>query len=287
MTSSEARGNSVFITGATSGIGKETTALFLAKGWRVLATARTDALAIKLHEEFDHPNLEVITCEVHIEESCQSAIKRVLELVPSGPNVIVNNAGFALPGAIEDVELQDAEHQLDTNLLAPARFIQGFLPLMRKLGEGRIINISSVSGLVAMPFIGWYSASKFGLEAISDALRVELMDTRIKIVIIEPTSFASNIWAKASKQMPSTQSHQDHYRSADRIINARYPAPTAVAQAIFEAATTSNPKHRYLVGKQSRVAALLRILPSKLSDYLVAINIGLKQTPIKRWTRGN
>ena len=97
MTSSEVSGNSVFITGATSGIGKETTALFLAKGWRVFATARTDALAIKLHEEFDHPNLEVITCEVHIEESCESAIKRVLELVPSGPNIIVNNAGFALP----------------------------------------------------------------------------------------------------------------------------------------------------------------------------------------------
>jgi len=281
---------SSLITGATSGIGLFTARELLAAGWRVVGTARTASQGEAL--KVDAPGIEVLIADFSKEGTAEKLILATTTLLGGAPYALVNNAGFAAPGAIEDVDPDYAAEEIRVNLLVPAELIRGFLPDMRRRGSGRIINISSVSGRVAAPFLGWYSASKFGLEAISDALRVELTGTDIHVALIEPTSFSSNIWSKAGAQLPSDGPHREVYKKAARLIHAKYPAPTPVARIIREAIESEKPKARYLVGKGTGAIPYVRILPAALVDAFVAITFGLKQPPLlirlltKRSTRG-
>ena len=278
------------ITGATSGIGLYTARELVSAGWRVVGTARTPAQADQLLREV--PGVEVLVADFTEPESASNLISQTLDLLGQAPYALVNNAGFAAPGAIEDVAPAYAAEQVRVNLFIPAELIRGFLPSMRRRGSGRIINISSVSGRVAAPFLGWYSASKFALEALSDALRVELTGSGINVSLIEPTSFSSNIWSKAGTQLPTTGPHQKIYQKAARLVHAEYPEPTPVARVIRDAIESDAPRTRYLVGKGTGAIPYVRLLPAKMIDAFVAITFGLKRPPLlmrlltKRSTRG-
>ncbi|MCX6452265.1 MAG: SDR family NAD(P)-dependent oxidoreductase [Actinobacteria bacterium] len=283
-------GKTALITGATSGIGLYTARELVSAGWRVVGTARTPAQADQLLR--DVPGVEVLVADFTEPESASNLISQTLDLLGQAPYALVNNAGFAAPGAIEDVAPAYAAEQVRVNLFIPAELIRGFLPSMRSRGSGRIVNISSVSGRVAAPFLGWYSASKFALEALSDALRVELTGSGINVSLIEPTSFSSNIWSKAGTQLPTTGPHQKIYQKAARLVHAEYPEPTPVARVIRDAIESDAPRTRYLVGKGTGAIPYVRLLPAKMIDAFVAITFGLKRPPLlmrlltKRSTRG-
>ena len=265
------------ITGATSGIGLYAARELIGGGWRVIGTARTTPQAHLLKDAL--PGIEVIVLDLSKEGSAEDLVLSTITLLGEAPYALINNAGFAAPGAIEDVDPEYAEEQMRVNLLVPARLIRGFLPSMRTRGSGRIVNISSVSGRVAAPFLGWYSASKFALEAISDALRVETVGSGIYVSLVEPTSFSSNIWSKAGAQLPAAGPHQEVYRKAARLIDAKYPEPTPVARVIRECVESEIPQARYLVGKGTKAIPYVRVLPAKLVYAFVAITFGLKKPP--------
>lgn len=266
------------ITGATSGIGLYAARELIGGGWRVIGTARTAAQADLLKDAL--PDIEVIVVDLSKEEGADQLVSSTIALLGEAPYALVNNAGFAAPGAIEDVDPDYAAEQMRVNLLVPARLIREFLPSMRARGSGRIVNISSVSGRVAAPFLGWYSASKFALEAISDALRVETVGSGIYVSLIEPTSFSSNIWSKAGAQLPAAGPHSEVYRKAARLIDAKYPEPTPVAHVIRQCIESEIPQARYLVGKGTKAIPYVRVLPAKLVDAFVAITFGLKEPPL-------
>ena len=277
---------SVVITGANGGIGLATAIELAQHGFDVIGTVRTEAAADTVLDAADRANVRIrtIECDVTDDEQARDAFDRISLLTDGGPWALVNNAGIAQPGAIEDVSGELAERQLAINVLAPARLMRLALPAMRERGEGRIINISSMSGRVAPPFLGWYSASKYGLEAISDAARREVAAFGIRVVLIEPGSYGTGVWGTAMDQLPDRESsaYRDAYALADRIgeQSASYPAPTPVAQTVRKALTSKHPRARYLVGADAVGAVLLdAVVPTAVSDYAMRLGAGLARAP--------
>jgi NAD(P)-dependent dehydrogenase (short-subunit alcohol dehydrogenase family) len=275
----------VLVTGATSGIGLAVAKELAANGFEVIATARTLEKAARLKEALVGAGLtvEVLACDFENSNEVTETMARVFELWPLGPWAVVNNAGFAAPGAVEDVTSEMAQKQMLVNVLAPAQVMRAFLPAMRNRGSGRIINISSVSGRVSSPFVGWYSASKFALEALSDALRVEVREFGIEVILIEPTGFASSIWENALPLLPRnalTGPYRRAYSKAQKLVSSNFPEPSPVAKIVRAALESRKPRARYLVGKGSGVIPYLRILPANLLDVVLQFNLGLRRLPI-------
>ncbi len=270
----------VLITGATSGIGLAITRELASHGFEVIATARSLEKGERLRIELGNLGsaIHIVTCDLESPEKIDAAIADVFAIWPTGPWALINNAGFAVPGAVEDVSGELAEKQLAVNVLAPAHFIRAFVPSMRAQRAGRIVNISSVSGRVTSPFLGWYSASKFALEALSDALRTEVRDFGIEVVLVEPTGFASSIWGNSVPLMPKnadTGPYQRAYAKARKLVNSTFPEPSPVAVIVREALEGRRPKTRYLIGKGSRAIPYLRLLPARYLDSLLEFNLGL------------
>lgn len=275
---------SVLITGASSGIGLYTARELLAHGWDVIATVRSEEKAAALRSEL--PNIRTIIADL----TTTGAIEKIASEVEAMTNgqlfALVNNAGFAVPGAIEDVTPELAREQYEVNVFAPMFLARALVPLLRRAGGGRIIQVSSVSGLMSAPMLGWYASSKHALESLSDSLRMEVAPFNIKVVLIEPGSFGTNIWGKAGGILPesmTTGPYAHVYKRADRIINQKHPEPTPVARAIREALESDKPKARYLIGAGLRQISVLGILPTRVSDFLLSTALGLTQP--KPWLR--
>jgi NAD(P)-dependent dehydrogenase (short-subunit alcohol dehydrogenase family) len=273
MTSQSAN-RSVLITGATSGIGLASARLLSASGWSVIATARSQEKAAILRTAL--PQIEVIIADFDRPDAVDAV---VTALAGRRIDALVNNAGFALPGAIEDVTPERARHQYEINVFSPIFLSRALIPQMRSNGGGRIINVSSVSGLITGPMLGWYSSSKHALESLSDALRLELAPFGISVSLIEPNSFGTDIWSRAATLFPDAEqsAYATFYRRADRLLTRTYPEPTPVAEVILQALTTEQPKARYLVGKGTAIFPVLRRLPTRVSDYLIATSLGLRR----------
>lgn len=274
----------VLVTGATSGIGLAVAKELAGNGYEVIATARTREKAAQLQRGLSEAGLavQVIACDFEKPDEVSQAMDEVFQIWPTGPWAVVNNAGFAAPGAVEDVSAQIAQKQMVVNVLAPAQVIRAVLPSMRERGGGRIVNISSISGRVASPFIGWYGASKFALEALSDALRLEVREFGIDVVMIEPSGFASSIWANSLQYLPTnaeTGPYRRAYSKARRVINSDFPAPTPVAEIVRVALESENPKARYPIGKGTAAIPFLRMLPTRWLDIVMQINLGLRKPP--------
>jgi NAD(P)-dependent dehydrogenase (short-subunit alcohol dehydrogenase family) len=193
---------------------------------------------------------------------------------------LVNNAGIAVGGPLEFLPLDDLRQQLEVNVVGPVAMAQAFLPLLRR-GGGRIVQMGSVSGLFASPFLGPYSASKFALEALSDALRVELRPWGIHVSIIEPGVIATPIWRKslaaadeALAEMPPAleELYGQTLGAVRREVQGLRGVPAArVADAVVHALTAARPRARYhVIGPSARVRLALAYLPSRLRDWLVA-----------------
>jgi NAD(P)-dependent dehydrogenase (short-subunit alcohol dehydrogenase family) len=268
---------SVVISGASSGIG-EACALHLDRlGWRVFAGVRREEDGEALRKKASE-RLAPLSLDVTDSASISAAGKSVAETVGSqGLDGLVNNAGIPLGGPLEYVPLEQLRHMMEVNYLGMVAVTQAFLPLLRPAG-GRIVNMSSITGVVSLPFMAPYAASKFAMEAASDAWRVELRPWGIDVSIIEPGSVETPIWDKGRASLDELLSSApagaaELYGPAVALrerLGANSMPVEIVARAVEHALTAKRPKARYLLGREARFMALLRFLPVRLRDRLIA-----------------
>jgi NAD(P)-dependent dehydrogenase (short-subunit alcohol dehydrogenase family) len=248
------------VTGASSGIGQATAELLAAHGFTVFGTSR-----IPDHRARSYTLLPLDVCS---DASVEAAVRSLLDQT-GRIDVLVNNAGYALVGAIEETSIADAQAQLDTNLFGVMRMVKAVLPVMRKQGTGRIINVSSVVGHVAPPYVGLYATSKFALEGMSEALREEVRPFGVEVAMVEPSFVKTHIESPqpGNPIAAYTPGRQAAMHSLSTSVEGGME-PRAVAQVILLAATT-RPRLRYLVGQDAKALMLLkRLLPGTLFERL-------------------
>ena len=279
MTASTPDG--IVITGASSGIG-EACALHLdGLGYRVFAGVRdpADGEALKAKAS---ARLTTVLLDVTDPDSIDRAAETVKAAVgAAGLAGLVNNAGIGVGGPMEVVSLAELRKQFEVNVIGQVAVTQAFLPLLRQ-GRGRIVNMGSIAGRAATPFLGPYAASKFALEALTDAMRMELRPWGIHVAIVEPGAIESRIWEKARhmavrREAEASPEAKAHYGEAAARVReameqaARRAIPAvAVARAVAHALRAARPKTRYLVGLDARIrAALTAWLPDRVQDWLL------------------
>jgi NAD(P)-dependent dehydrogenase (short-subunit alcohol dehydrogenase family) len=279
------------ITGASTGIG-QATALRLAKaGWTVLAGVRNDDAGARLAGEAPAGRIEPLILDVTDFQQIRLAAGRVSELAGGGDSspgrldALVNNAGIGYGGPLELIHPDDLRKQFDVNVLGQVAVMQALLPALRA-ARGRIVFLSSVGGRVAMAFTAPYAASKHAIEAIGDALRVELATSGVQVALIEPGSVATPIWDKARQtgeqlSIPSELHKQyGHVPEAmDKVLHdtAKRGVPAEqVAQTIERALTARRMKARYVVGRDARaMIAARRLLPDLVFDRFARRALGV------------
>ncbi|HEY6410909.1 MAG TPA: SDR family NAD(P)-dependent oxidoreductase [Ktedonobacteraceae bacterium] len=246
------------VTGASSGIGQATAELLAASGFTVFGTSRAPDQAARSYRW--------LSLDVRSDASVEAAVQSLLEQV-GRIDVLVNNAGYSQIGAIEESSIADVQFQFDTNLLGVIRMIKAVLPVMRRQGSGRIINVSSVVGHVAPPYVGVYATSKFALEGLSEALREEVRPFGVDVSLVEPAFVKTHIVSK-----PPTNPIAAYTPGREAALQALSTSvesgmdPGVVAHVILRAATT-RPRLRYLVGRDAKVLMLLkRLLPDPLFE---------------------
>jgi NAD(P)-dependent dehydrogenase (short-subunit alcohol dehydrogenase family) len=272
----------VLVTGCSSGIGRATAAVLARSDWPVYATARTVSSLSALTELGCRP----LPLDVTDDESMRAAVETVVG-EHGAVGVLVNNAGFSQSGAVETVDLARARRQFEANFFGPARLSQLVLPGMRAQGWGRIVNISSMGGRLTFPGGGYYHATKYALEALSDALRFEVAGFGVDVVLVEPgfirTGFAEAAAATVDGGGEGAGDPTDPYRAFtagviastrgvyDRGAMARLAgSPDDVARAVLEAVTSARPKARYPVTASARLLRGLRVaLPDRAWDALM------------------
>jgi short-subunit dehydrogenase len=267
----------ILITGCSTGIGLCVAKGLKKRGYRVFATARNPEDVENLKNE----ELESFVLDLNDSNSIRETLNKILEQTDGKLFGLFNNAGFGQPGAVEDLTRQALREQFETNVLGLVELTNLILPIMRKQGSGRIIQNSSVLGFVVMPFRGAYSASKFALEGISDALRIELADTNIFVSLVEPgpieSKFRDNAYKKFRENIDIDKSpHKDRYQAMiSRLTNETpsYPftlPPEAVLKKVIDALENPKPKPRYYVTFPTYLFAYLkRILPQSLMDFVL------------------
>lgn len=277
-----------FVTGASGGIGLETAVSLLDAGFTVYGAAR--------HVEKMNPLVEKGGYALFLDlTDAQSIVACVDKIVANEGQIdlLVNNAGFGLGGAIEDVPLDEAKREFEVNVFTLARLCQLVMPVMRKNGGGKIINISSMAGRFSSPFTGWYHASKYSVEALSDALRLEVKPFKIKVVLIEPGLIQTD-WGKIHAgnirkfSDEASKPYTEDCEAAAGFYEKYYgnkalcSSPDVVAQAIVKAALKKNPRARYAVGKYAKLFIFLKnVLPDALFDKLETLVFGIGGTTQK------
>jgi len=263
----------VLVTGASSGIGRAAATGFARRGHQVFAAARREEVLAGLAATM--PNVQAVGLDVTDAGSVRRAWDKIeASTGGAGVDVLVNNAGFALAGPVELLSDADVQRQFATNVFGLLSMTRTVLPAMRARGSGRIINISSLVGRTTFPGMGVYGATKYAVEALSDALRQEVGRFGIKVVIIEPGFTATNLGEAADGHGLADQQIPDAY-AAMMAGGARYLAaqiakgiaPEQVAATILKAAEHPNPRLRYVVPASDRpLIALLTALPGSLTD---------------------
>ena len=278
---------SVVVTGVSTGIGHATTEVLLQKGFRVFGSVRKEADAERLRKEFGD-NFVPLIFDVTDEAGCRKAAAEVRAAL-AGETLagLVNNAGIAVSGPLIEVSPDDFRMQMDVNLMGIFLVTQAFAPLLGvdealKGAKGRIVNISSVAGLRAMPFLGPYSASKFAVEGYSEALRRELIMFGIDVVVIGPGPVRTAIWDKA-EEIDITRYDNSPYRPIlekfQKVFVAQgkegYPAER-LGNLVYKALTVSKPGIRYSAVKGRPLEKLLMaVAPKRMLDVLITKTLGL------------
>ncbi len=264
-------------TGANSGIGLATVLAVARRGYRSVGTVRSEAKAEVVAKAAAEAGVDVETVLLDVTDAARGA-EVIDELRPYG---IVNNAGFSSTGAVEDVGDDEARQQLEAMVIAPMRLARLALPHMREAGRGRIINVSSIYGRTTTPFSGWYQASKHALEALSDALRMEVAGDGIGVVLIEPGGFKTGIWEENQRDIASREgtrytSSYERTLLAIRLATTFAGNPAGVAKVIAGALSARAPRARYLVGYDAQALAVVdRVTPTMLKDRVIRLALGL------------
>ena len=255
---------SVLITGASSGIGAATARLLLERGWRVIAAARR----IEAMEPLLASGALVLPLDLGDAEARRQLVERV-EAEVGVPDALVNNAGFGEVGPLETMPLERARALFEVNVFGLMGLTQLLLPAMRERGRGRIVNVSSIAGRWVTPGSGWYGASKFAVEALSDGLRLELTPFGIDVVVIEPGLIASDFAQVADPSLQRDLAHPVYGRMMAKVRAGWQEAfrgasaPLTVARTIETALTEARPRPRYLCGHRSSSVHASRILPTR------------------------
>ncbi|WP_270421587.1 oxidoreductase [Acidaminococcus massiliensis] len=260
----------VLVTGASSGIGRETAILLAKTGHVVYGAARR----LEKLQELSKYGVIPLVLDVTKEYSCQNALQQILNQQGT-LDILINNAGYGSYGAVEDVPLTEAQRQLDVNVFGAIRLTQMVLPLFRRQHRGRVIMISSIAGRLTGPFGGWYHASKYALEALSDALRMETAGQGIWVSIVEP-GLVRTPWghitadhlAASARRGPYARLAEQAARGIHRLYDKKWlTSPAEVARTIFLAVNAAQPQARYLCGKDAYLLlALHTLLPTGLYD---------------------
>lgn len=259
------------VTGASAGIGLATAQFLAQEGYIVYGAARR----IDRLQELKKDGVKPIALDVTNDQSMQSAVETIIA-EQGRIDILINNAGFGSYGAIEDVSMEDAKHQLEVNLFGAARMTQLVLPFMRKHRFGKIVNISSIGGKIAIPFGGWYHTSKFAMEGFSDSLRNEVKQFGIDVIVIEPGGIKSE-WAGIARESLLKQSGHTAYAKlatafaiAGERTTEKNPPATVIAHIIKQAIEKKKPKTRYSGGYLAKPLLFLRkLLSDRAMDKLI------------------
>ncbi len=276
---------SVLITGAGSGIGRACAEDLYRRGYQVFA-------AVRQLEKCEAFSAGISTFELDITDT--NAIQQSVKQLPP-LNGLVNNAGIVSAGPLAYLSLDELRQQLEVNVIAQLAVTQACLPLLSQT-QGRIINMGSISGHVSYPLIGAYAASKHALEALTDALRVELTPLGIQVIIIEPGRIPTPLWEKSvASAETASQSYPKHnpYLTAlkklrqSALKSATHGTPVqAVCDAVAHALMAPKPKTRYWVGNDAKLAVLLKaLLPDRCCDWLAIRKLGLERAKAPEYSR--
>jgi NAD(P)-dependent dehydrogenase (short-subunit alcohol dehydrogenase family) len=274
----------VLVTGASTGIGKSAALRLARQGWKVYAGVRSSAAGDELRREGGE-NLHPITLDV-TDSSQVAEAERLLSSESEGLDGLVNNAGIVVAGPFECVPMKEWRKQFDVNVFGLIEVTQRFLPALRKK-KGRIVNVSSVNGFLASPFVAPYAASKFAVEGLSDALRREVLNQGVSVSLIEPGPIATPIWEKSKNHAteilkdlsPEMKAlYEKVLRKVDRYVEKSVKGalpPEKVAEAILHALESPRPRIRYVIGRQMQLATLaIKLMPTSWMDRGITKQLG-------------
>jgi NAD(P)-dependent dehydrogenase (short-subunit alcohol dehydrogenase family) len=272
----------VLTTGANSGIGLATVVELARRGFQSIGSARSQEKAAVVRAAADEAGVgdkvETVLLDVTDAAQCTEVIKALPPLYG-----LVNNAGFGLTGAVEDVSDDDAHRLFETMVHAPVRLARLALPAMVEAGGGRIVNVSSIAGRTTTPLAGHYTAAKHALEALSDALRVEVSSRGVHVALVEPGGFKTGIWEDMERDIDTHEAagsrFTDAYRrsmTGQRMIEPLMGDPSQCAKVIAGALTTRFPRARYMVGLDARALLLADTLtPTPIKDFMMRVGLRL------------
>lgn len=270
----------ILLTGASSGIGFDTAAALAQQGHKVYAAARR----VEMIEPLRPLGVVPLKMDVTDEASMQSAVQTLLD-AEGRIDVLINNAGYGYFGAVENVSMEDAKRQLEVNVFGLARLCQLVLPTMRQQGKGRIINTSSVAGKSVLYYGGWYHVSKYSVEALSDAMRMELKPFGIDVVMIEPGAIQTAWGTIAADHLAESSRGTVYEKTAQRMADnmrkiyteGHISHPSVVRRAIVRAVNSRCPRARYRIGKWSGAIVFFHwLLPAKCWDAMMRMGGKIK-----------
>jgi NAD(P)-dependent dehydrogenase (short-subunit alcohol dehydrogenase family) len=253
----------VLITGASSGVGQSTARLLSRRGYKVFGTSRNPAIADTI------PGVEMLPLDVRADDSVRACVEAVFSLA-GRIDVLINNAGYELAGAVEELTAEDTRAQFETNFFGVIRMVSAVLPLMRRQGSGHIINVGSLAGVSSIPFLGIYSASKFALEGYTEALRHEVKPFNIRVSLTEAGFLKTpmmNHRQIAANRITEYDPWRQRALDAIRADEEKAPGSEVVAEALLEIISSKTPRLRYPIGQQAKsVTRLRRFLPAGLFE---------------------
>ncbi len=255
----------ILITGTSSGIGKASAEYLSKQGHTIFGTSRYPG-------SYPKPNdYTILQMDVTDNTSIQNAINQIIEN-EGKLDVLINNAGFGIAGAIEHTSIDKAKEQFETNFFGTVRLIKSVLPIMRKQDAGLIINISSIGGVIGLPYQSMYSASKFAIEGLTESLYKETHSSKVKITMIEPGDFKTGFTEK--REIPKTVTKSTNFQTTLKIIENDENSgqdPIMIGKLLNKIINTSNPRLRYTVGAldQKLAVFLKRLLPNRLFDWII------------------
>ncbi len=265
------------MTGANSGIGLASVLELARRGFDAVGSVRSPAKARQVQQAARDAGVKVRTVQLDVSRAADCA-RVIARLRPFG---LVNNAGYPASGAVEDVRDDEALAALAVMVVAPMRLARLAVPHMRERGEGRIVNMSSIYGRTSTPLTGWYQGSKHALEALSDALRMEVAGSGVKVVLVEPGGFDTGIWAETESEIANRAASRyaaayGRVQSGIRLSRPLMGHPSAVARVVANAMASKRPRPRYLVGLDAQAIAMYdRLLPAEVKDRLARLGLGL------------